>query len=631
MKRYAIIFLVLLSISITLSAQSVIEKQVPSIYSNIHYDSDDKLYIDLDTIRVYESTKPANYTLKQMIGNPKGTDLGIFFDFNNPDFKGRINYGFIDYFDSEHPLPVYHWRTIKIDSGKAEINIKQKLVGNYDMVGWQKTGKGTIGYRVADDKGNLIYDGIVSFKYTDSFKIEETVIEGPFVNKVTDNSATITFETNDAIITSLKINNSTIKDKIESSHHEFDISNLKPETEYEYAILYGENKQIYSFKTAPKPGVRKPFVFSFACDSRAGAGGGERDLYGANLYVMKKILALINQQDAKFLQFTGDMINGYSISTEETDLQYANWKRAIEPFAHYIPVYVGMGNHEAIKTMFSDKPRRIRINIEKFPFETESAEITFAKNFVNPENGLMSEDGNTYDPNPDKIDFPSYEESVYHYTYDNVAMIVLNSNYWYVPSSRHIPRTSGNPHAYIMDNQLEWFKNTVQTFEKDKNIDHVFVTLHTPFFPNGGHSYNDMWYSGNNKIRAYVASNPVEKGIIERRDELLEIIVNQSSKVRAILTGDEHNYNKMEVGPKTDLYPEDWSLEKITLSRTIYQVNNGAAGAPYYAQEQLPWTPFVTGFTTQNAVVFFYVNGNSIKMKVLNPDTLEEVDYFELH
>ena len=631
MRKYSAIFLLSLFTFINICAQTTLQNQVPETYSNIYYDSNGKLYVDLDSIKVYAVDKPARYTLKKMIGNPKGTDLGINFNFNIPDFRGSLNYGFIDYFDSKHPQPVYHWRTAKIDSGKTSINIKEKLTGNYDMIGWQKSGKGTIGYRVADDEGHLLYDGIVSFTFADSFRIDDTIIGGPFVNKITNQSAAISFETNNKIISSLQINGKTIKDDIASTHHEYEITQLNEDTEYAYSVLYGRNKQTYSLKTSPQTGTRKPFAFAFACDSRSGAGGGERDLYGANFYIMKKIMALINQQGAEFMQFTGDMINGYLLSTEETDLQYANWKRAIEPFAHHIPVYVGMGNHEAIKTMFLDKPNKIRIDIERFPFETKSAEIIFANNFVNPTNGPSTEDGTKYDPNPDKIDFPSYEESVYHYVYDNVAMIVLNSDYWYVPSTRHIPLTGGNPHAYIMDKQLEWLESTVQNFEKDKNVDHVFVTLHTPFFPNGGHSQNDMWYSGNNKIRTYISGKPVEKGIIERRDDLLDIIVNKSSKVRAILTGDEHNYNKMEVGPQTNIYPNDWSLDKINLSRTIYQINNGAAGAPYYAQEQLPWTPFVTGFTTQNAVVFFHVNGNSITMKVLNPDTLEEVDFFELH
>ncbi len=139
-----------------------------------------------------------------------------------------------------------------------------------------------------------------------------------------------------------------------------------------------------------------------------------------------------------------------------------------------------------------------------------------------------------------------------------------------------------------------------------------------------------MWYSGNNDYRAYVAGKPLAKGIIERRDELLDIAVNKSEKVIAILTGDEHNYARTEVGPDTEIYPEGYLASKIQLSRTIYQINNGAAGAPYYAQEQTPWTPKVSGFTTQNALVFFHIDGKSIEMEVRNPDTLEEVDKMTL-
>jgi hypothetical protein len=64
--------------------------------------------------------------------------------------------------------------------------------------------------------------------------------------------------------------------------------------------------------------------------------------------------------------------------------------------------------------------------------------------------------------------------------------------------------------------------------------------------------------------------------------------------------------------------------------RSIYQINNGAAGAPYYAQEVTPWTPYTTNFTTQNALVFFHVDGDKIRMEVLNPDTLDKVDELDL-
>ncbi len=288
-----------------------------------------------------------------------------------------------------------------------------------------------------------------------------------------------------------------------------------------------------------------------------------------------------------------------------------------------------MGNHEALLTKFDDGSN-YGVTVDRFPFETESAEIIFGNNFVHPTNGPDSEDGASYDPNKDKVDFPSYKENVYYYTYDNVAVIVMNSNYIYTPYAPIIPMIGGGLHAYIMDEQVKWVEQTIRQLESDNNIDHIFITEHTPFFPNGGHVRDDMWYNGNNSFRPYVNSQALEKGIIERRDQLLDLFVNKSKKVIAILTGDEHNYARTEVGPDTNIYPEGYTESKISLSRTIYQINNGAAGAPYYAQEVVPWSSKATGFTTQNALVFFHVNGVSIDVEVVNPDTLEPFDSYKL-
>ena len=127
-----------------------------------------------------------------------------------------------------------------------------------------------------------------------------------------------------------------------------------------------------------------------------------------------------------------------------------------------------------------------------------------------------------------------------------------------------------------------------------------------------------------------IDGTPVDKGIIDRRDELLHAVINKSSKVRAILTGDEHNYCKTLIGPETPIYPEGWEGDRLQLARTIYQINNGAAGAPYYGQESTPWTPYTSGFSTQNALVLFDVNGDDIRVRVINPDTLEEIESYPL-
>jgi len=353
-------------------------------------------------------------------------------------------------------------------------------------------------------------------------------------------------------------------------------------------------------------------------------------MYGVNAYIVKKILALARFQDVRFMQFSGDLITGYLSNVEDIQLQYANWKRVVQPFAHYFPMYLSMGNHEALLRTFVDTVARHIFQIDRFPFSTESAEVIFAENFTLPLNGPESEDNMYYDPNPNKVDFPPYAENVFYYTYDNTAVVVLNSDYFYSPSSAFIRRTSGGLHGYIMDAQLMWLKETIEILESDENIDHIFVTQHTPCFPNGGHTMDDMWYGGNNGWRPYVAGKPLHKGIIERRDQILQILVNESEKVRAILTGDEHNYSRLHLQPETKIYPDNYFSEKISLRKSIYQINNGAAGAPYYAQEWMPWSPDVSNFTTQHAVVFFYVDGKQIWVEVRNPDTLEVVDQFWL-
>ncbi|KAA3610167.1 MAG: metallophosphoesterase family protein [Calditrichaeota bacterium] len=618
------------SIAIIFAALSIsIFAQVPEVHSNIHQDKDGKLFIKIDTTIFYEKDRDSSLNLQRFQNGISGSENGLNFNFGE-GFNGTLYFGFIHFDDSKHPMPVFFKSTSAIKNGLTHIDIKKKLSGSYDMVNWQETGEGTLGYRVANAKGLIVYDGMVSFTGKGPFEVDDTIISGPFVNLVTDRSAVISFETNNKITSEVNVAEQKFESAKKTKKHEIKISGLKPATKYSYTVNYGKNHQTYSFSTAPESGSRTKFTFSYASDSRAGQGGGERNLFGTNFYTMRKIMALNASRNVAFMQFSGDMIDGYKSSRGVMDLQYANWKKSIEPFAHYFPVYISMGNHEAF-TRYFDNGTSYGISVDRFPYASESAEKVFADNFVNPVNGPVSEDGSKYDPNPEKMDFPSYDENVFYYTYDNVAVIVMNSDYWYSPSSRLIPQISGGLHGYIMDNQLEWFKKTVKKFEDDNNIDHIFITEHTPFFPNGGHKKDDMWYNGNNEKRPYVAGKPVDFGIIERRDHLLDVIVNNSKKTVAILTGDEHNYCRLEVGPQTEIYPEDYPEDKkIKLTRTIWQVNNGAAGAPYYAQQKLPWSQFLKGFTTQNALVFFNIEGTKIEMEVYNPDTLEKFDHLEL-
>jgi len=607
----------------------------PAVHSGIYSDVNGNLFAvgpDGDTLNADDWKSP--YTLERLRAMPTGTETGLEFDFQIPTLTGRLYYGFYNNPDDiKYSYPVFGRKAPRIDGGKATIDFKKNMVGKYDFVDWETTGIIRLGYRVVDSTGYILYDGKLNVSGTGPFIIDTSIVEGPFINMVTHNSAVVSFQTNFPIIANVTATTNqfgprTVGDSVATTHHEIELSDLLPDAEYSYGISYGSYKDTYTFRTAPIPGTRKPFTFAYASDSRGNTGGGERNLKGVNSYIMKKIAVMCAVKDAKFIQFTGDLIDGYATEAGDIELEYANWKRTVEPFAAHIPFVAGIGNHENIMHYFrSDKSR---IGIDKFPFETHSMEALFARNFVNPVNGPISEDGAVYDPDPEHVDFPPYCETAFYYTYDNVAMIVLNSNYWYSYSIESAPEYGGNLHGYIMDNQLQWFRETIEMFESDNNIDHIFVTLHTPLFPNGGHVGDDMWYSGNNRYRPTIAGKPVEKGIIERRDELLDLMMNGSSKVVATLTGDEHNYSLLRVTEDMPIYPDSYDGSKLTRFRPFWHINNGAAGAPYYGKENTPWMSHLEAFSTQNALVLFHVNGKSIRVEVLNPDTWELIDQFDI-
>ena len=608
-------------------------QEVPAVYNNITTNEAGELG--------YRNNKGAlwplangepRYTLNQMRAEIKGTDEGLRFDLLNDSLSGTLYYGFRDPSTYQYPHPVFFKQTQPLKAGKATINIAEAFDGKYDMVGWEDKGYGTLGYRVTNAQGEILYDGKITFARNKEgqFYPDTCLRRGPFVQNLQPDGATMLFETNEPVKAEVEVNGQIFRSQAAQRHHEVVITGLAADQEYDYTVHVGDRSWDYHFQTAQKTGNDEAFTFAYASDSRAGQGGGERNIYGANAYIMKRIGALAEQEDVAFMQFTGDLINGYGTRPGDMKLQYANWMRSIEPFAHYLPTYTSPGNHEAYLQRF-DNNTRYGLTVDKFPFDQHSAETLFSRHFDNPDNGPQSEDGAAYDPNPDQPDFPDYKETAFHYTYGNVAMIALNSDYWYSPSIEAVPEVGGNLHGYIMDPQLAWLRQTLEQYESNEGIDHIFLTLHTPFFPNGGHVDDDMWYSGSNKPRPTVNGKAVETGIIQRRDELLDLLVNEHDKVRAILTGDEHNYNRLQVTDDMPRYPADYAHDKVSLSDSIYQINNGAAGAPYYAQEQTPWMDRVQNFTTQNALVLFHVDGESIEVEVVNPDTLEVFDTFELN
>ncbi|MEN9637278.1 MAG: hypothetical protein RL077_5682 [Verrucomicrobiota bacterium] len=595
--------------------------EIPAVLSSLSYGPDGKLFLEKNGQRLPELEKKDAGSLPQLLGEPTGNEIGVALDFKQPDLNGSIAFGPYPE-DAEFPTVAFLAKSTKLTEGRAQLDFKATFTGPNDFFKLKETGRGIIGYRVINAEGRILYEGRIAFEGKGPYRVLPTIIEGPFVNEVAPTGCVISFETQVPLVASVTVDGKTFRDASAATHHEITLDGLKPATTYPYAIRYGDREARRSFKTAPAPGSRQPFTFAFASANRATTGGGERDFGGTNYSSTRAVMAAAVLRGAVFMQASGDMTNGANSTTGGHLLEYANWKRALDPFWCSIPVYVGFGDHEinamtfAVDTVTNRSPKMTR-----FPYVTESGEATFAQAFVHPKNGPASEDGAGYDPDATRTDFPTYQENVYAYTYDNVAMIVLNTEYW----KGQDPKMSGCPEGYIMDQQFAWLQATIKKFEADPAIDHLFVNVHSAVFPNGDHANGAMWYDGNNTARAKVKGAPVGVGILERRDQILDLCVNRSRKFVAFLSGDEHNFACLAVTPDLPLYLDGYTGSKVKLNRTVYHINNGGGGSAAYAMLPTPWTAHWKYFTEPPTVALIKVDGASVTLTAFRAETFGKI------
>lgn len=379
-------------IALFIGAFSLVQAQEPvnPIHTNIFVE-DGKYVLKHEGKTYHEEQIEPYFTLSELegINIVQGTEEGLSFSFPER-LNGLLYYGFIPEKNVRYRQPVFFKQYAEIADGKAVIKIKGNLEGKYDMINWSEKGIGTLGVRIENADGIILHDSKIPFEGMGPFVLDTGIIEGPFIAQIFHDKAVIRFSTNFKCSASILCNGKSYSFYNEDQVHEITVDGLKAETEYDYAIEIGNRVEHYSFKTAPKPGTRKKFTFAYASDSRNGNGGGERNIYGANSYIIKKLVALAAYENSAFMQFSGDLIDGYLTSADEMNLQYSNWKNTVAPFAAYMPVVAGMGNHEALMRVFNDGSN-YGVQVDRFPYETESAEKIFADNFCNPLNGPDSE------------------------------------------------------------------------------------------------------------------------------------------------------------------------------------------------------------------------------------------------
>ncbi len=472
-----------------------------------------------------------------------------------------------------------------------------------------------------------------------------TLTEGPFVDLVTHNSAVISWETDTPAKGSVLSANREFLSLESSIRHEVQLTRLKPNTVYTYQVNYGTYTPKYTFRTAPDIGTRTSIKFGFMSDSRAGVGGGERAQNGVNAKDLARFAIELYNKKADFVCFGGDLINGYTSDIKDYEWQLETWKRAIQPVGANIPFYESMGNHEQVGSYYKMTAPHLPQDEYYIQFTgtvgEDSAEAIFAKEFVNPT-------GSRYElgiPNPELKGSkemeganvgPTYSENVYSFTYGRIHFISLNTNYWgtgyrniseFGQKSQDktainlaLKHLGGNREGYVMRNQMEWLKNELDAAQKDISVDWIFIILHEPPFPNGGHVKDAMYWGtpGKGEDGGYNEKDVPMGDVIDMRNRFWKTVSNKS-KVLAVLCGDEHNYSRTLID--SSVHPD--------FRFPVWQIISGGCGAPYYVQDKsVPWVDKVKAFAIDKHFCLFTVDGKTVGLEVYNDSSqlLDSID-----
>ena len=549
----------------------------------------------------------------------------------------------------------------KISGGKGLINVGYLLTPAHNSEDWG--GRGQVALRLdlflekpGKDRPLGLYDTFLRFnKVKQGFSKLPSITEGPFVNLVHSGNPSqilISLVTDREIKITVQLNTGKkFTDPKPVKDHEIPITGLEADTEYRYRLFIGEDRtKEYHFKTAPEKG-KGGVIFAYIGDTREGVGGGERNFMGLNYAILERLLNIAYFKGAEFLAMGGDLVNGYTSVTEDFRTQLHAWKQAISGFRHERPVYPAIGNHEALLKSFRDESGK-NIMLDRWPYETESAEAVFAAEFVNPRNA----------PAPSDPRRPTYSENVFSYQYGPVLMIAFNNNYWV---SYDAENYGGCPEGYILPEQMKWIQNQLDKAEKDPTVKYVLLYAQEPVFPNGGHVKDAMWHDGDNNVRAYTWDAekkkmiPEEKGIIEVRNEFA-LMISSYRKVAAVLGSDEHAYHKIAISrtipvgvPEKDDKNKNGKLaepgERISpleeMKYTTWYLVCGGGGAPYYSEQNAPWNVFWKKkyprirehdvshedfyyYSSQSNFFLFEADSKKISLKVYNPygEIIDRID-----
>lgn len=611
-----------------------------------------------------------------------GNPLGLFVDFSGIRtlLDGTVlkptntifGQAYIGPYPFEADEVTYTYKRFKVETrikkGKTTLPVSYLLRRQSNSENWETEGQVLVRLELfllteTQIRPLGLYDTFVRFKKSGTTFLKQTsILEGPMVNLLrSENPSTvvISFKTDKAVTAAVVLKGGRkFSPAKPSQKHEIAVTGLEPGKSYQYFVEYETIKtKSYTFRTAPKAGEGE-VIFAYAGDSRASLGSETANLMGVNYEILERCANLAFRLEADLFVFGGDLVSGYTTSTEDLRTQLYGWKQGMAGFWHHRPVYACIGNHEALLKIFSKDKGKVFV-LDRWPYETDSVEAVFADELVHPQNGPEVSDPRR----------PTYKENVYSFQYGPVKFIAFNNNYWLgreYGSPTSPAETGGCPEGYVMEDQLQWIQKELEAGEKDPTVRYIIVFAQEPVFPNGGHIQDTMWYYGNNNVKAYTydaASGEVkgeEEGIIEVRNRLVTM-VSKNKKVVAVLGSDEHSYHKVLIDKNVPIgvpaLDDKDDSNKVCqkggscsplegLKYPTWYLVSGGAGAPYYSEGTTPWNTYwkqyqgtypnhtsMRGcfyYSSQENFFVFKVNKERISLKVYNPygeviDTIEDL------
>ena len=486
---------------------------------------------------------------------------------------------------------------------RFEFEATRLMRPRYDVAQIRQLGRGVIHYRLELGDNALgttrLFDGQIAFRCRDTpcaakprFVRVPAFVSGPFVDLLRHDGVTLSWQTDepthgavtliDAKGGSRRVDSTTL-----GISHEVELHGLAADTAYRYFAMAADGRaegnvsQSAVFRTAPKPSsLKTPFRFAVLSDSRSGVDVGEASYGGSNRRVLSQHLLAAYHRGARLVIFPGDLIDGYTTVAADYRNQLLAWKRTVQPIAAFLPIYEGMGNHEALLRAWQGGWAADKLG-------EQSAEALFARAFVNPRNGPRPAPG-----------APPYLENVYSFDFANAHFVVLNSNYWFrshFDARRHPAGRGGYREGWIDSRQLGWLDQDLAAARLRGQ--HLFVFTHEPSFPNGGHVADAMYYRG--KVPT----------VVERRNRFWRVLVKH--RVLAAFFGDEHNYSRTLIDRNVD----------PRFDHPIWAIISGGAGAPFYAQNTgLPWSSQVKCFSAQQHFVIVSVTGACVRIEAIGLD-----------